>query len=73
MIIVDEEYSPSYKSEKHPYYSAQSVAIMRAKLESCLYIGGSTIPSIEAFYNTENEKSTLIKVTSAQSGSGVAR
>ncbi|MFA5032355.1 MAG: primosomal protein N' [bacterium] len=65
VIILDEENNlRSYKSDKHPHYSAQTVSVMRAKIESCLYVAGSTMPSVEAFYNTEQKKSALFKLTS---------
>lgn len=72
IIIVDEEYSKSYKSDKHPKYSALSVAAMRAKIESCLYMIGSSIPSIEALYNTESGKSTLLKVNPVRKSNRVS-
>ncbi len=64
LIIIDEEQDTSYKSGKSPRYFAPVVGTMRAKISKCVYIAGSRTPSIEAFYNTEIGKSTLVKLVS---------
>ena len=82
VIIVDEEQDTSYKSGKHPRYSTPVVAMMRAKIEKCLYIAGSNTPSIEAFYSTEKNvvtngirpknESSLVRIVSAKSDKKVS-
>jgi primosomal protein N' (replication factor Y) len=64
LIIVDEEHEQSYKqSEMRPCYHARNVAVMRGKLTDSVVILGSATPSLESFYNTEQGKYTLSRLS----------
>lgn len=69
LIIIDEEHDSSYKqTEKAPTYHARDTAIMRAKINSCPILLGSATPSLESFYNAQNGKYTLHKLTKRTQG-----
>jgi primosomal protein N' (replication factor Y) len=72
VIVVDEEQDRSYKSSKHPRYSAPVISAMRARIESCLCISGSSSPSTESFHDTENGKSTLVRLVDSKGNTGVS-
>jgi primosomal protein N' (replication factor Y) len=63
LIIVDEEHETSYKQSESPTYNGRDVAVYRAFLENCPVILGSATPTIESFYNAENQKYELLKLT----------
>jgi primosomal protein N' (replication factor Y) len=50
LVIVDEEHDESYIQRENPGYDARKGAWIRARTESCLLVYGSSIPSVEAFY-----------------------
>ncbi|MGA1864396.1 MAG: primosomal protein N' [bacterium] len=60
VIICDEEHDPSYKQESQPRYNGRDVAIMRAKMTSCLICLGSATPSLESYYNAKTGKFRLL-------------
>lgn len=53
LIVLDEEYEVTYKSEKSPRYHAREVAIKLAELNNAVVVMGSATPSIETYYKTE--------------------
>ncbi|MCR5805007.1 MAG: primosomal protein N' [Clostridia bacterium] len=63
LIIIDEEHDSSYKSDKHPKYSARDIAIARAKLTGATVVLGSATPSIETYYAAKNDYYELLKLT----------
>ncbi|MCX8011276.1 MAG: primosomal protein N' [Ignavibacteria bacterium] len=63
IIIVDEEHDYSYKqSESEPFYNARDSAIVRARIENAVVILGSATPSIESYFNAQQNKYTLIEL-----------
>jgi primosomal protein N' (replication factor Y) len=50
LIVLDEEYETTYKSEKSPRYHAREVALKLAVLNKAVVIMGTATPSIETFY-----------------------
>ncbi len=60
LIIVDEEHEPAYKqSEEAPCYHARDVAVMLGKLTNSAVILGSATPSLESYYNAQQNKYQL--------------
>ena len=53
LIILDEEYENSYKSDKSPRYAARGAAEKLAELHGAVVILGSATPSLETFYRSE--------------------
>jgi primosomal protein N' (replication factor Y) (superfamily II helicase) len=62
LIIVDEEHDASYKQEETPRYHARDVAVMRAKMANAQVVLGSATPSLESYFNTQNNKYSLIEL-----------
>ncbi len=50
LIIMDEEHSPSYKSENVPRYDAHMAALFRKEEEGATVVLGSATPSVESYY-----------------------
>jgi len=64
MIIVDEEHEITYKQyDQTPRYNARDAAVVRAHQLGGIAVLGSATPSVESFYNAEQGKYTLIKLT----------
>ncbi len=64
MIIVDEEHEITYKQyDQTPRYNARDAAVVRAHQLGGVAVLGSATPSVESFYNAEQGKYTLIKLT----------
>lgn len=60
VIIIDEEYEPSFKQEDVPRYHAREVAAMRAKYNQALIIYGAATPSLESYYRAQEHKLELL-------------
>jgi primosomal protein N' (replication factor Y) len=56
LIVVDEEYEQTYKSEKSPRYHVREVAAKLAGLNNAVVVLGSATPSIETYYDAEHGK-----------------
>ena len=62
LIIVDEEYDPSYKQEDGPRYQARDSAVVRGRMEKALVILGSGTPSIQSFQNAATGRYQLLSM-----------
>jgi len=62
LIIVDEEYDPSYKQEESPRYQARDSAIVRGRVENALVILGAGTPSVQSFHNASKGRYRLISM-----------
>jgi len=63
LIIVDQEYDPSYKQwDQTPRYEARKVAIELAKLTKSKIILSSTTPSINSYYQAKKGKYKLLEL-----------
>jgi len=49
LIVVNKEYSDSFKQQEKPFYNLRDLALMRAELEKKEIIFGSNLPSLEIF------------------------
>jgi primosomal protein N' (replication factor Y) len=64
LIVLDEEYEHTYKSDKSPRYHANEVSLELARLHNAVVIFGSATPSLETYYRAEQgeyKKLTLPK------------
>ena len=64
LLIIDEEHSDSYKSDTAPRYHAREVARKRCELANCPLILGSATPSLESYYNAQNDAYKLLSLPS---------
>jgi len=63
LIIVDEEQETSYKQfDPAPRYHARDAAIVLAQQHQSKVLLGSATPSLESFYNTENQKYKVVNL-----------
>lgn len=63
LVIVDEEHETSYKQfDPAPRYHARDTAIVLANLHKAKVILGSATPSIESYFNTQQEKYGLVEL-----------
>ena len=64
LILVDEEHEQTFKQQDpSPRYHARDTAIVLAELHKAKVLLGSATPSIETFFNTENQKFGLVELT----------
>lgn len=64
LIIVDESHEQSYKQmDPAPRYQARDSAIVLAKLHQAKVVLGSATPSIESYYNVQQNKYGLVSIT----------
>lgn len=63
LIIVDEEHDASYKQQDPaPRYHARDSAIMLASLHHAPTLLGTATPSLETYYNVEQQKYGLVQL-----------
>ena len=55
LIILDNEQDESYLQKENPSYDARKGALLRAKQSSALLVYGSSIPSVEAYYQAKKQ------------------
>ncbi len=64
LIIVDEEHDSSYKQQDpNPRYHARDSAVYLATLHGARVVLGSATPSVESYFNAEQDKYTLVELT----------
>jgi len=64
MVIVDEEHEASYKQfDPAPRYHAKDVALVLARLHHAKTLLGSATPSIESYFNAQQDKYGLVQLT----------
>ena len=63
LIIVDEEHETSYKQfDPAPRYHARDASIVLANLHKAKVLLGSATPSLESYYNTQQNKYGLVEL-----------
>jgi len=55
LIIVDEEYDPSYKQDVRLRYHARDAAVMKAKLAKAVILLGAATPDVQTYFNTHHK------------------
>ena len=63
-IVVDEEHDNSFKQEEGVIYHARDMAIIRSKIEQTPILLASATPSIESFYNIQQDKYNKVLLSS---------
>lgn len=64
LIIVDEEHDASYKQQDPaPRYQARDSAIILANMHHAKVLLGTATPSLESYYNVQQHKYGLVKLT----------
>jgi primosomal protein N' (replication factor Y) len=62
LIVMDEEHEQSYKQESGSRYHAKRLARFLAQRHRCPLVLGSATPSVESFYEAEQEQMTLLSL-----------
>lgn len=60
LLVVDEEYDSSYKSDETPRYNGRDVAKMMAVIYKCPIILGAATPAVDTYYAAKTGKLELI-------------
>lgn len=63
VVILDEEFETTYKSEQSPRYHARTVAEFMALNLGVIAIFGSATPSVESFYKTQTGEYKLLELS----------
>jgi primosomal protein N' (replication factor Y) (superfamily II helicase) len=65
LIVVDEEHETSYKQhDPAPRFNARDTAIVLAKFHHAKVVLGSATPSVESYFNANNDKYGLVHLHS---------
>ncbi|OEF99122.1 primosomal protein N' [Vulcanibacillus modesticaldus] len=62
LIIIDEEHESSYKQEENPKYHVREVAKWRASYHNAVLVLGSATPSMESYFNAQNNQYYLLEL-----------
>ena len=64
LVIVDEEHEQTFKQQDPaPRYHARDAAIVLAKLHQAKVLLGTATPSLESYYNVQNNKYGLVELS----------
>jgi len=59
LIVVEDEHDDSYYQKESPSYDARRGAWLRAKEERAILVYGSSMPTVEAFYQAKKRRNLL--------------
>ncbi|MBI5700300.1 primosomal protein N' [Candidatus Saganbacteria bacterium] len=62
VLILDEEYETTYKSEQNPRYHARTIAEFLSKNAGIVSVLGSATPSIEAYFKAQTGQYKLLEL-----------
>ncbi|MFQ5334854.1 MAG: primosomal protein N', partial [Flavobacteriales bacterium] len=69
LVIVDEEHDPSYKQQDPaPRYNGRDTAVMLATHCGAKVLLGSATPSVETYWNAQNDKYKLVQISERYGG-----
>ena len=69
LIVVDEEHEQSFKQfDPAPRYHARDAAVVLGKLHKANVLLGTATPSIETYYNTQQDKYGLVEINRRYAG-----
>lgn len=69
LVIIDEEHETSFKQQDPaPRYHARSAAIMLAQMYGAKTLLGTATPSMESYYNAQQEKYGLVELNTRYKG-----
>ncbi len=71
LIVIDEEQESAYKSDMSPKYHARDIAKFRAANTSSLLLMASATPSVESYYEAQNGRYELVKLTKRYHGASL--
>ncbi len=71
VIVMDEEQENAYKSDMSPKYHARDLAKFRAAKENALLVMASATPSLESYFEAQNQKYTLVTLTKRYYGTAL--
>ncbi len=73
IIIIDEEHDSSFKQQEGFRYCARSLAIMRAQHNQIPILLGSATPSLESFYNSQQQRFHYLALPIRATGASLPR
>lgn len=69
LVIIDESHENSYKQfDPSPRYHARDTAVVLGKIHDADILLGSATPSLESYYNAENNKFKLVELKERYGG-----
>ncbi len=60
-VVVDQEWSESYKAPETPFFHARTVAHLLARHKDCKLVLGASHPSLESYKSIETGQSSVMK------------
>ncbi len=71
LLVIDEEQESAYKSDMSPKYHARDIAKFRAASANALLVMASATPSVESFYEAQNGRYELLRLTKRYHGAAL--
>ncbi len=71
LVVIDEEQEAAYKSDMSPKYHARDIAKFRVASAGALLVMASATPSVESYYEAQNGRYELVKLTKRYHGTAL--